>query len=255
MDITNKVALVTGGASGLGLATVRQLLSDGARVVIVDLPSSNGKAVADELGEKATFVPADVTDEEQLLAAVDTAGQLGTFSVAVSCAGIGNAIRVVGKDGAPFPLADFKKVIEVNLIGTFNVIRLAAARMVASTPVDGEERGVIVNTASVAAFEGQIGQAAYSASKGGVVGLTLPVARDLAQHKIRITTIAPGLFYTPLLQSLPQEAIDSLGAQVPHPSRLGKPEEFGALVSHIVANPMLNGETIRLDGAIRMAPR
>jgi NAD(P)-dependent dehydrogenase (short-subunit alcohol dehydrogenase family) len=255
MDVTNKVALVTGGASGLGLATVRQLISDGATVVIVDLPSSNGKAVAEELGAKATFVPADVTDEEQVLAAVDTAGQLGPFSVAVSCAGIGNAFRVVGKDGTPFPLADFKKVIEVNLIGTFNVIRLAAARMVASTPVDGEERGVIVNTASVAAFDGQIGQAAYSASKGGVVGLTLPVARDLAQHKIRVTTIAPGLFYTPLLQSLPQEAIDSLGAQVPHPSRLGKPEEFGALVSHIVANTMLNGETIRLDGAIRMAPR
>jgi NAD(P)-dependent dehydrogenase (short-subunit alcohol dehydrogenase family) len=255
MDIANKVALVTGGASGLGLATVRRLLSDGAAVVIVDLPSSNGKAVAAELGEKATFVPADVTDEEQVLAAVDIAGQLGTFSVAVSCAGIGNAIRVVAKDGAPFPVADFRKVIEVNLIGTFNVIRLAAARMVASTPVDGEERGVIVNTASVAAFEGQIGQAAYSASKGGIVGLTLPVARDLAQHKIRVTTIAPGLFHTPLLQGLPQDAIDSLGAQVPHPSRLGKPEEFGALVSHIVVNPMLNGETIRLDGAIRMAPR
>jgi NAD(P)-dependent dehydrogenase (short-subunit alcohol dehydrogenase family) len=255
MDVTNKVALVTGGASGLGLATVRQLISDGATVVIVDLPSSNGKAVAEELGPKATFVAADVSDEEQVLAAIDTAGQLGSFSVAVSCAGIGNAIRVVGKDGTPYPLADFKKVVDVNLIGTFNVIRLAAARMVASTPVDGEERGVIVNTASVAAFDGQIGQAAYSASKGGVVGLTLPVARDLAQHKIRVTTIAPGLFYTPLLQSLPQEAIDSLGAQVPHPSRLGKPEEFGALVSHIVANPMLNGETIRLDGAIRMAPR
>jgi NAD(P)-dependent dehydrogenase (short-subunit alcohol dehydrogenase family) len=255
MDVTNKVALVTGGASGLGLATVRQLVSDGATVVIVDLPSSNGKAVAEELGAKATFVPADVTDEEQLLGAVETAGRLGAFGVAVSCAGIGNAIRVVGKDGTAFPLADFKKVIEVNLIGTFNVIRLAAARMVASTPVDGEERGVIVNTASIAAFDGQIGQAAYSASKGGIVGLTLPVARDLAQHKIRVTTIAPGLFYTPLLQSLPQEAIDSLGAQVPHPSRLGKPEEFGALVAHIIANPMLNGETIRLDGAIRMAPR
>ncbi len=253
MDITNKVALVTGGASGLGLATVERLVADGAKVVIVDLPSSKGKAIAEELG--ATFVPADVTDEEQVLAAVDTAGQLGAFSVAVNCAGIGNAIRVVSKDGSPFPLADFKKVIEVNLIGTFNVIRLAAARMVASTPVDGEERGVIVNTASVAAFEGQIGQVAYAASKGGIVGLTLPVARDLAQHKIRVTTIAPGLFHPPLFQTLPQDAIDSLGAQVPHPSRLGKPEEFGALVSHIVANPMLNGETIRLDGAIRMQPR
>jgi NAD(P)-dependent dehydrogenase (short-subunit alcohol dehydrogenase family) len=255
MDIRNKVALVTGGASGLGLATVRQLAADGAKVVIVDLPSSKGKAVAEELGDGVVFVPADVTDEEQVLAAVDAAGQLGTFSVAVSCAGIGNAIRVVAKDGTPFPLADFKKVVDVNLIGTFNVIRLSAARMVASTPVDGEERGVIVNTASVAAFEGQIGQAAYSASKGGIVGLTLPVARDLAQHKIRVTTIAPGLFHTPLFQSLPEDAIQSLGAQVPHPSRLGRPEEFGALVSHIVANPMLNGETIRLDGAILMTPR
>src|SRR5262245_4934589 len=255
MDIRSKVALVTGGASGLGLATVKQLAADGATVVIVDLPSSKGKAVAEEIGDGAVFVPADVTDEEQVLAAVDAAGQLGTFSVAVSCAGIGNAIRVVAKDGTPFPLADFKKVIDVNLIGTFNVIRLSAARMVASTPVDGEERGVIVNTASVAAFEGQIGQAAYSASKGGIVGLTLPIARDLAQHKIRVTTIAPGLFHTPLFQSLPEDAIQSLGAQVPHPSRLGRPEEFGALVSHIVANPMLNGETIRLDGAIRMTPR
>ena len=253
MDIRNKVALVTGGASGLGLATVKQLAADGAKVVIVDLPSSKGKAIADELGDGAVFVPADVTDEEQVLAAVDAAGQLGTFSVAVSCAGIGNAIKTLSKDG-PFPLDGFKKVVEVNLIGTFNVLRLSAERIAKTEPVNGE-RGVIINTASVAAFEGQIGQAAYSASKGGVVGLTLPVARDLAQHKIRVTTIAPGLFHTPLFQSLPAEAIESLGAQVPHPSRLGRPEEFGALVSHIVANPMLNGETIRLDGAIRMTPR
>jgi NAD(P)-dependent dehydrogenase (short-subunit alcohol dehydrogenase family) len=255
MKITDKVALVTGGASGLGLATVKQLLADGAQVVIVDLPSSNGKAVADELGAKTQFVPADVTDEEQVQAAVDAAAARGPLSVVVNCAGIANAIRVVAKDGSVFPLDAFKKIIEVNLVGTFNVIRLAGAKMIAETPVDGEERGVIVNTASVAAFDGQIGQAAYSASKGGVVGLTLPIARDFAQHKIRVNTIAPGLFMTPLFQGLPEEAVKSLGAQVPHPARLGQPPEYAALVSHIVANVMLNGETIRLDGAIRMAPR
>ena len=255
MNIAGKVALVTGGASGLGLATVKQLHADGAKVVIVDLPSSNGKAVAEELGGSAVFVPTDVTDEEQVQAAVDTAAGLGPLAVVVNCAGIGNAFRVVAKDGTPFPLADFKKVVEINLIGTFNVIRLAAAKMIAETPVDGEERGVIVNTASVAAYEGQIGQAAYSASKGGVVGMTLPIARDFAQHKIRVTTIAPGLFHTPMFKTLPDEAIASLGAQVPHPARLGNPVEYAALAAHIVANPMLNGETIRLDGAIRMAPR
>ena len=253
MNINDKVALVTGAASGLGQATARRLAADGARVVIVDLPSSNGKAVADELD--GVFAPADVRDEDQVRAAVDAAGGLGPLAVTVNCAGIGNAFRVVAKDGTPFPLAEFTRVIEINLIGTFNVLRLAAAHMIANTPVDGEERGVIVNTASVAAYEGQIGQAAYSASKGGVVGLTLPVARDLAQHKIRVNTIAPGLFLTPMFRSLPDEAVASLGAQVPHPSRLGDPVEFAALVSHIVANPMLNGETIRLDGAIRMAPR
>jgi NAD(P)-dependent dehydrogenase (short-subunit alcohol dehydrogenase family) len=255
MNIAGKVALVTGGASGLGLATVKQLHADGAKVVIVDLPSSNGKAVAEELGGNAVFVPTDVTDEEQVQAAVDTAAAFGPLAVVVNCAGIGNAFRVVAKDGTPFPLADFKKVIEINLIGTFNVIRLAAAKMIAATPVDGEERGVIVNTASVAAYEGQIGQAAYSASKGGVVGMTLPIARDFAQHKIRVNTIAPGLFHTPMFKTLPDEAIASLGAQVPHPARLGNPVEYAALAAHIVANPMLNGETIRLDGAIRMAPR
>jgi NAD(P)-dependent dehydrogenase (short-subunit alcohol dehydrogenase family) len=253
MNVNDKVALVTGAASGLGQATARRLAADGAKVVIVDLPSSNGKAVADELD--GVFAPADVRDEEQVRAAIEIAAGQGPLAVAVNCAGIGNAFRVVAKDGTPFPLAEFTRVIEINLIGTFNVLRLAAAQMIASTPVDGEERGVIVNTASVAAFEGQIGQAAYSASKGGVVGLTLPVARDLAQHKIRVNTIAPGLFLTPLFKALPDEAIASLGAQVPHPNRLGDPTEFGALVSHIVANPMLNGETIRLDGAIRMAAR
>jgi NAD(P)-dependent dehydrogenase (short-subunit alcohol dehydrogenase family) len=253
MDIANKVALVTGGASGLGLATVRALTAAGAKAVIVDLPSSAGKAVAEEVG--ATFAPADVTSEEQVSAAVTTAIGLGPLAVVVNCAGVGNALRVVARDGSPFPLAEFTKVVNINLIGTFNVIRLAAARMITETPVDGEERGVIVNTASVAAFEGQIGQAAYSASKGGIVGITLPIAREFAQHRIRVVTIAPGLFNTPLFQGLPAEAVESLGKQVPHPSRLGEPGEYGALVAHIVANPMLNGEVIRLDGAIRMAPR
>lgn len=255
MDISGKVALVTGGASGLGLATVQALHTRGASVVVVDLPSSDGETVAKEL-ERATFAPADVADEEQVRAAVSTAGQLGPLAVVVNCAGIANAVRVVGKDGSPFPLADFSRVVTVNLIGTFNVIRLAAAAMVADTGIDdGGERGVIVSTASVAAFEGQIGQTAYSASKGGVAGMTLPIARDLAQHRIRVNTIAPGLFMTPLFRTLTPEAIASLGAQVPHPARLGDPAEYAALVAHIVENPMLNGETIRLDGAIRMGPR
>jgi len=259
MDIAGKVALVTGGASGLGLATVRKLHAEGAGVAVVDLPSSDGEGVVDELNAvrdgSAVFAPADVTDEDQVSAAIAAAQQLGSLVAVVNCAGIGNAIRVVGKDGSPFPLSDFARVVQVNLVGTFNVIRLAAAAMVASTEVSDEERGVIVNTASVAAFEGQIGQTAYSASKGGVVGMTLPIARDLAQHAIRVNTIAPGLFLTPLFETLPPEAIDSLGRQVPHPSRLGDPTEYAALVAHVVANPMLNGETIRLDGAIRMAPR
>lgn len=255
MDITGSdVALVTGGASGLGLATVRRLVADGARVVLVDLPSSDGKAVAASLDGRAVFRPADVTDEAQVNAALDAAAGLGTLRIVVNCAGIGTDVfRVVGKQG-PFPYNKFRRTVEVNLIGTFNVVRLAAAGMVGAEPV-GEERGVIVNTASVAAFDGQIGQAAYSASKGGVVGMTLPLARDLAQYLIRVVTVAPGLFATPLLAGLSQEAQDSLGGQVPHPSRLGRPEEYAALVAHIVANPMLNGETIRLDGAIRMAAR
>ncbi|GAD82336.1 3-hydroxyacyl-CoA dehydrogenase [Nocardia asteroides] len=253
MDFTNASAVVTGGASGLGLATVRELHAAGAKVVIIDLASSNGAAIAEELGDGAAFAPADVTDEAAVAAALDVAESLAPLRIAVNCAGIGNAIKTVGKSGA-FPLAAFTKVINVNLIGTFNVIRLAAERM-AATEVVGEERGVIVNTASVAAYDGQIGQAAYSASKGGIVGMTLPIARDLSGLKIRVNTIAPGLFRTPLFETLPEEAIDSLGAQVPHPSRLGHPTEFAALARHIVENPMLNGETIRLDGAIRMAPR
>lgn len=253
MQIAGRVVLITGGASGLGLAAARRLASEGATVVVIDLPGSAGLEVAAELGHDSAFVPADVTDDKQVQVAVDTASELGSLSVVVNCAGIGNAIKTVGKTG-PFPLEAFTKVIQVNLIGTFNVLRLAAARM-SETPTDGEERGVIINTASVAAYEGQIGQAAYAASKAGIVGMTLPIARDLAQHKIRVNSIAPGLFLTPLVQQLSEETIASLGSQVPHPNRLGQPSEYGALVAHIISNPMLNGETIRLDGAIRMGPR
>ncbi|KJE23328.1 dehydrogenase of unknown specificity, short-chain alcohol dehydrogenase like [Frankia torreyi] len=253
MDISGSIALVTGGASGLGLATARRLLAAGARVVLLDLPSSAGDAVAKELGDDARFVAADVTQPEEVGAALDAAVALGPLRVVVNCAGTGNAIRVLGRGGV-FPLEAFAKVIHVNLIGTFNVIRLAAERIATVEPVDGD-RGVIVNTASVAAFEGQIGQAAYSASKGGVAAMTLPIARDLADRAIRVVTIAPGLFETPMLGGLSEQARESLGRQVPHPSRLGNPDEYAALVEHIVANPMLNGEVIRLDGAIRMAPR
>ncbi|MCU1664448.1 MAG: hypothetical protein QOI36_3058 [Pseudonocardiales bacterium] len=253
MDVNGSVALVTGGASGLGLATAEKLLDAGARVVVLDLPGSQGERVAEKLGDNVRFAAGDVTDEASVTAALDVAEGLGTLRVAVNCAGIGNAIRTLGRNG-PFPLADFTRIVAINLVGTFNVIRLAAERIATADPVEGE-RGVIVNTASVAAFDGQIGQAAYSASKGGVVGMTLPVARDLASAMIRVVTIAPGLFDTPLLAALPEEARESLGKQVPHPSRLGDPSEYGALALHIVANPMLNGEVIRLDGAIRMAPR
>jgi NAD(P)-dependent dehydrogenase (short-subunit alcohol dehydrogenase family) len=253
MDIQGAAALVTGGASGLGRATVDVLHAAGAGVVVLDLPGSAGEAVAAELGDRVRFVGGDVRRPEDVTAALDAAAELGPLRVAVNCAGTGEALKTVGKQGA-HPLDRFTRIIEINLIGTFNVVRLAAERMAGTEPVDGE-RGVIVNTASVAAFDGQIGQAAYSASKGGVVGMTLPVARDLAGLQIRVVTIAPGLFDTPLLAGLPEEARESLGRQVPHPSRLGDPAEFGALAGHIVANPMLNGEVIRLDGAIRMAPR
>ncbi len=251
MDISGCVAVVTGGASGLGLATAQRLSKAGATAVLVDLPSAPGDERAEEIG--ASFAPADVTSEADVAAALDTAAALGPVRVVVNCAGIGTPGRVIGKNGV-LPLEDFAKVVTINLIGTFNVVRLGAERILANDPVDGE-RGVIVNTASAAAFDGQIGQAAYSASKGGIVGMTLPIARDLADKLIRVMTIAPGLFKTPMLAGLPPEAQDSLGAQVPHPSRLGDPDEFAALVEHIVANPMLNGEVIRLDGAIRMAPR
>jgi NAD(P)-dependent dehydrogenase (short-subunit alcohol dehydrogenase family) len=250
VEIRDAVAVVTGGASGLGLATTKRLLDAGAQVVVLDL---RGEEAVTELGDRARFAQADVTDEAGVGAALDVAESLGPLRIAVNCAGTGNAIRVLSKDGV-FPLAAFRKIVDINLVGTFNVIRLAAERIAQTEPV-GEERGVIVNTASVAAFDGQIGQAAYSASKGGVVGLTLPVARDLASKLIRVVTIAPGLFDTPLLAGLPEPARESLGKQVPHPSRLGNPDEYGALAVHIVENPMLNGEVIRLDGAIRMAPR
>ncbi len=254
MQIKDAVAVVTGGASGLGLATTKRLLDRGASVVVIDL---KGAEVVKELGSRAQFVEANVTDPEQVTAALDAAEEMGPLRINVNCAGIGNAIKTLGKDG-PFPLEYFNAVVQVNLIGTFNVLRLSAERIAKTAaigPENSPERGVIVNTASVAAFDGQIGQAAYSASKGGVVGMTLPIARDLAREFIRVMTIAPGLFKTPLLGALPEEAQASLGKQVPHPARLGDPDEYGALAVHIIENPMLNGEVIRLDGAIRMAPR
>jgi NAD(P)-dependent dehydrogenase (short-subunit alcohol dehydrogenase family) len=250
MKIKDAVAVVTGGASGLGLATTKRLLDAGAQVVVIDL---KGEKAVRELGDRARFVEANVTDPDGVSAALDVAESLGPLRVNVNCAGTGNAIKTLGKDG-PFPLDKFNKILQVNLVGTFNVLRLAAERIAKTEPI-GEERGVIINTASVAAFDGQVGQAAYSASKGGVVGMTLPIARDLSRDLIRVLTIAPGLFDTPLLAGLSEPARQSLGAQVPHPSRLGNPDEYGALAVHIVENPMLNGEVIRLDGAIRMAPR
>jgi len=250
VDIAGTSALVTGGASGLGRATAELLLERGARVVIFDLPASAGAEVARELGAAATFVPGDVTSEDDARAAVAAAGDL---RIAVNCAGIGSGARIVGRDG-PYPLERFRRVIEVNLVGTFNVLRLAAARMAELEPVDGE-RGVIVNTASIAAFEGQVGQAAYSASKAGIVGLTICAARDLASALIRVCTIAPGTFDTPLLGGLDERFRQSLAETIPHPRRLGRPPEYARLAAHIVENPVLNGETIRLDGALRMAPR
>ncbi|MET8797010.1 SDR family NAD(P)-dependent oxidoreductase [Nocardia sp. NPDC004568] len=253
MNINGKVTLVTGGASGLGLATARRLLDEGSKVVLLDLPTSDGAAVAAGLGANALFAPADITDESAVAAALDMAEGFGELRAVVGCAGTGRSLRVVGRQGV-FPLEVFTRVVTINLIGTFNVVRLAAERM-ARLELDGEERGVLVTTASVAAFEGQIGQAAYAASKAGVAGMTLPLARDLASLGIRVVSIAPGLFDTPLLAGLNDEAKASLGAQTPHPSRLGDPAEFGSLAAHILSNPMINGEVIRLDGAIRMAPR
>jgi NAD(P)-dependent dehydrogenase (short-subunit alcohol dehydrogenase family) len=255
MELKSVKAVVTGGASGLGRATVERLVAAGGRAAILDLPTSPGEAVAAGLGDRALFAPADVTSGPEVQTALDRAREaFGGLNVLVNCAGIGTAMKTVGKQG-PARLEDFTRVIAVNLIGTFNAIRLAAALMTANAPNAEGERGVIVNTASVAAFDGQIGQAAYSASKGGIVGMTLPIARDLAEWGIRVVTIAPGIFDTPLLYTLPEPVRASLGKQVPFPPRLGRPEEYAALVAHIVENVMLNAETIRLDGGIRMAPR
>jgi NAD(P)-dependent dehydrogenase (short-subunit alcohol dehydrogenase family) len=253
VDVTGAVALVTGGASGLGLATTKALLEAGANVVILDLPTSAGEQIAKDLGDRVRFTPADVRNEAEVTAALDVTDAFGALRVCVNCAGTGNAFRTVGKYGA-FPLAEFTRIIEINLVGTFNVLRLAAERMLAHDPI-GEERGVIINTASAAAFDGQIGQAAYSAGKAGVVGMTLPIARELARSGIRVMTIAPGIFETPMMSSLTPEVQDALGKMVPFPQRLGRPPEFASLVREIIGNPMLNGEVIRLDGAIRMAPR
>ena len=255
MIIQGKTALIAGGASGLGEATARALAAAGANVIILDLNAERGQAVAADIGESAHFVQASVTDEAGVQGAVDAAvGMFGGLHVAVNCAGIATPGRIVGRKG-PLPLDVFRQVIDVNLIGTFNVMRLAAAAMFENEPDEEGERGVIVNTASIAAYEGQIGQAAYAASKGGVVGLTLPAAREFARWGVRVVAIAPGLFDTPLLAGLPEEARRSLGEQIPFPSRLGRPPEYAALVQHIIANPMLNGEVIRLDGALRMGPR
>jgi NAD(P)-dependent dehydrogenase (short-subunit alcohol dehydrogenase family) len=255
MNLKDAVAVVTGGGSGLGEATAREFAASGAKVVVLDLPNSPGPKLAESLGAQGLFAAADVGSATETEAAIASAVQrFGTVHVAVNCAGIGRAQRTISKDG-PHSLDLFSKVIQVNLIGTFNVIRLAAAQMAKNRPNGDGERGVIINTASIAAFDGQIGQAAYSASKGGVVGMTLPIARDLAAVGIRVCTIAPGTFDTPMLATLPEPARKALGAQIPFPSRLGHPAEYAALARHIVENAMLNGETIRLDGALRMAPR
>jgi NAD(P)-dependent dehydrogenase (short-subunit alcohol dehydrogenase family) len=253
MEISGLAAIVTGGASGLGKASAQMLASAGAKVAVLDLNAEAGEAVARDIG--GVYVSVDVSDDASVSAGLDAAEAAhGGTRLLVNCAGIAPAVKTVGRDNAPHPLDTFRKTIEVNLIGTFNMISKFAARAAALDEIDGE-RGVIVNTASVAAYEGQIGQAAYAASKGGVVGLTLPLARDLAQHKIRVMTIAPGIFLTPMLEAFPENVQQALGASVPHPSRLGKPSEYAQLVASIIANPMLNGEVIRLDGAIRMAPK
>ncbi|KAB2388708.1 SDR family NAD(P)-dependent oxidoreductase [Actinomadura montaniterrae] len=254
MELKDASVLVTGGASGLGLATAARLHEEGAHVVIVDLPGSAGTEAADRIGKRAAFAPADVTDPDAMDAACDLAQERGPLRALVHCAGRGGPVRLVGRNGAPGSLETFAEVVRINLIGTFNALRLAAARMAANEP-DGGERGVCVLTASVAAYEGQIGQAPYASAKAGVVGLTLVAARDLASRQIRVCTIAPGLFDTPILARLTDDVRDGLARSVPHPARLGEPAEYAALAAHIIDNPMLNGETIRLDGSIRMQPR
>jgi NAD(P)-dependent dehydrogenase (short-subunit alcohol dehydrogenase family) len=255
MQIAGSVFIVTGGASGLGAATTRMLVNAGAQVVVADVNKPAGEALAAELGAAVRFVPADVTQEADGAAAVALAqSAFGGLHGLANCAGIAHGEKVVGRDG-PHALASFTRVVMVNLVGTFNMIRLATAAMVQNTPNEGGERGVVICTASVAAFDGQVGQAAYSASKAGIAGMTLPLARDLARNGVRVVTIAPGLFHTPMMDGLPQEVQDSLGASVPFPSRLGRPAEYAQTVKFICEMPMMNGETIRLDGALRMAPR
>ncbi|OFV50985.1 3-alpha-(or 20-beta)-hydroxysteroid dehydrogenase [Oligella urethralis] len=252
MDIKDKVFIVTGGASGLGAGTVKMLSQQGAKVLIADLNDAAGEALAQELGQR--YLHCDVTQADDAQAAVDAALELGPLYGLINCAGIAPAARVVGRNG-PHDLATFQKVININLIGSFNMIRLVAASMVDNEPLDTGERGVLINTASVAAYEGQIGQAAYAASKGAVVAMTLPIARDMARHGVRCVTIAPGIMGTPMLYGMPQEVQDALAADIPFPSRLGQPEDFAKLVQAIITNEMINGETIRLDGAIRLQPK
>jgi NAD(P)-dependent dehydrogenase (short-subunit alcohol dehydrogenase family) len=255
MEIKGSVAVITGGASGLGEATVRNYVEGGGRVSILDLQEEKGQALAAELGDSAIFCSANVTDEQSVQGAIDkTVEAFGLIHIAVNCAGVGDPAKVLGKNG-PMAMDEFNRVIQINLIGTMNVIRLAAEKMVANTPNEEGEKGVVINTASVAAYDGQIGQASYSASKAAVIGMTLPIAREFAEYGLRIVTIAPGLFETPLLMALPEKVKNALGKMVPFPNRLGKPSEFALLARQIVENPMLNGETIRLDGAIRMAAK
>ncbi|MBN8192105.1 3-hydroxyacyl-CoA dehydrogenase [Bacillus sp. NTK074B] len=255
MKINESIAIVTGGASGLGEATVKKIIQGGGKAAILDVSDERGRFLVDELGDQSMFIHTDVTEEEDVTNAIQKAvGGFGSINTVVNCAGIGPASKLLSRKGI-HSLDMFSKVISINLIGTFNVIRLATEHMATNEPNELGERGVIINTASIAAFEGQIGQAAYSASKGGIVGMTLPIARELASYGIRMMTIAPGLFHTPMFESLPEEAVESLGKMVPFPKRLGHPDEYAQLVGMILTNPMLNGETIRLDGGIRMQPR
>lgn len=255
MNIADSVVIVSGGASGLGEASIRRIVANGGQAVIADIQTERGEALSDELGDAVRFCQVDVTQGEQVQAAIELAvNAFGKLTGAVNCAGVGVPRKVLGRDGV-HSAEDFMSVININLLGTFNLIRLAGAHMSTQDTNDGGERGVVINTASVAAFDGQIGQAAYAASKSAIVGMTLPIAREFARSGIRVCTIAPGLFETPMMLALPEEARISLGQQVPFPSRLGKPDEFAQLVQQIIENPMLNGETIRLDGAIRMAPK
>ncbi len=255
MEIKDAVIIITGGASGLGEACVRDFLKLGAKISILDFAGERGNAIASELGQNVLFCRTDVTREPDVQAAIDrTMDRFGAIHAAINCAGVGTPAKVLGK-GGPMPMDHFNKVLQINLMGTMNVIRLAAQRMVENTPGEDGEKGVVINTASVAAFDGQIGQAAYSASKAAVAGMTLPIAREFAEYGLRVMTIAPGIFATPMLKGLPENVQDALGKMVPFPKRVGAPEEFAALVRHILENRMLNGEIIRLDGAIRMAAR